>query len=73
MKFVVGLLLGLGAGAAAAIALSQRDAEEGMIKTVQANMNSALQSAKKAAEYREKELWNEFRDRVPAENPTTYA
>ena len=71
MKFVVGVLLGVGAGVAATLLLSQRSEEEGLIQTVQHNVQSALDSAKAAASQREKELWSDFHERVPSPDQVT--
>lgn len=65
MKFVVGMLLGVGAGVAATLLLSNHSEEEGLVQTVQQNVQGVLHSAKAAASQREKELWREFHDRVP--------
>jgi hypothetical protein len=65
MKFIIGMALGIGAGVAATLLLSNRSEEEGLIHTVQHNVNSALESAKAAASHRERELWREFHERVP--------
>jgi hypothetical protein len=71
MKFLVGMLLGVGAGVAATMLLSNRSEEEGLIHTVQHNVQGVLNSAKAAASQREKELWIEFHERVPSPDQPT--
>lgn len=65
MKFVAGMLLGVGAGVAATLLLRNRNEYDGISATVQANAQRALESAKLAAAAREKELWREYHLRVP--------
>ena len=66
MKFLIGMILGAGAGVAATLLLSHRSEEEGLLHTVQHNVQGMLESAKAAASQREKELWVEFHERVPS-------
>ncbi|MBM7843983.1 MULTISPECIES: hypothetical protein [Herpetosiphon] len=73
MKFVFGLIVGVGAGLAASFVLANRDEEEGALGSLQVNVKSAIASAKAAVVQREKELWTEFHERVPAPDQTTIA
>lgn len=73
MKFVFGLVLGIGAGLAASYVLNNRDEEEGALGSLQVSVKGALDSAKAAIAQREKELWTEFHERVPAPDQTTIA
>ena len=68
MKFVVGLLVGVGMGVAATLLLNREEEEDEaltLVGTVQTGTKRALESAKAAATQREKELWREFHERVP--------
>lgn len=66
MKFVVGLLVGVGAGVAGTLLAAKRNEDAaGLVGTVQSNARRAIEVAKLAASQREKELWREFHDRVP--------
>jgi len=65
MKFVVGMVLGLGAGIAATLLLANRTEEEGLMHTIQHNVDQILASAKVASSQRQSELWQEFHERVP--------
>ncbi len=65
MKFVLGVLVGVGTGVAATLLLSNRSDDESLVASLQHNAQRALSAAKAASSQRERELWREYHERVP--------
>ena len=66
MKFLLGMLVGVGTGVAATLLLTQEsDDQPELVAQIQSTTQRALTAAKSAANIREVQLWREFHERVP--------
>lgn len=62
-RFVVGFFMGAAVGASIIVLVTPRSATE-MLKSIQASLSTAIEAGQEAAKTHEKELWDEFHQKL---------